>query len=70
MVTTIIKARAATHKKGKIPVKPVELIVRRVDEKRGLTDEVILRLGQDEMDEVAIEHKLIEALHKIAKHMK
>jgi hypothetical protein len=48
----------------------VELIVRRVDEKRGLTDEVILRLGQDEMDEVAIEHKLIEALHKIAKHMK
>jgi hypothetical protein len=68
LITAIIKARSETHKKRDVSVKPIELIVRRIDEKRGLTDEIVLRLGQAETDdESEIEQKLMEALREIAK---
>ena len=71
LITTIIKARSETCKKGDLPFKPVELIVRRVDEGRGRTDEIILRLGRKEAcDETVIEQKLTEALREIAKSKK
>lgn len=68
LITAIIKARSETHKKRDLPVRPIEIIVRRLDEKHGLTDEIILRLGQEEPEnEAAIEQKLLEALRDIAK---
>ena len=71
LITTIIKARSETWKKRDLPFKPVELIVRRVDERRGRTDEIILRLGQKEArDETVIEQKLMKALREIAKSKK
>ena len=59
LIAAIINARAATHKKRELPVKPVELVVRHVDEKRGLADEVILRFDQKEADEAALGQKLV-----------
>lgn len=71
LITTIIKARSETCKKGDLPSKAVELIVRHVDEKHGRTDEIILRLEQKEIrDETVIEEKLMEALREIAKGKK
>ena len=71
LITTIIKARSETCNKRDLPFKPVELIVRRVDERRGRTDEIILRLGQNEAcDETVIEQKLMKALREIAKSKK
>ncbi len=68
LITTIIKARSETWRKRDLPFRPLELIVRHVDEGRGRSDEITLRLGQEETrDETVIEQKLMEALHKIAK---
>jgi hypothetical protein len=68
LVTTIIKARSDIHKKRDLAAEPIEVIARRIDEGHGLTDEVILRIGQKEAEnEVTIEQRLTEALRKIAK---
>jgi len=51
-----------------LPSKPVELIVRCVDEGNWHSDEVILRIGEHEAaDETVIEHKLMDALRNITK---
>lgn len=66
LITTIIKARSETWRKRELPFKPVELIVRRVDERLRTSEEVVLRLGQGEAGaESAIEQKLTEALREI-----
>jgi hypothetical protein len=71
LVTIIIKARSETYKKGDLPSKAVELIVRHVDEKREQRDEITLRFEQNEIrDETIIEQKLMEALREIAKEKK
>lgn len=71
LITTIIKARSETWRKGDLPFKPLELIVRHVDEGRGRSDEIILRFGQNETsDETVIKQRLMEALREIAKRKK
>jgi hypothetical protein len=45
LVTAIIKARSEGVKKGDRPDEPIELIVRRVDDRAGLREETILRVG-------------------------
>ena len=71
LITTIIKARSETWRKRDLPFKPLDLIVRHIDERRGRSDEIILRFGQKETrDETVIEQKLMEALREIAKSKK
>ena len=71
LITTIVKARSETWRKRDLPFNPLELIVRRVDEGRGRTDEVILRLGQKETrNETVIEQKLMDGLREITKNKK
>ncbi len=71
LITTIIKARSETWRKRDLPFKTLELIVRHVDERRGCSDEIILRLGQKEAhDETILDQRLMEALSEIAKSEK
>ncbi len=71
LITTIIKARSETWRKRDLPFKPLELIIRHVDEGRGRSDEIILRLGQQEAhDETVIEQRLMESLREIVKNKK
>jgi hypothetical protein len=71
LITTMVNARSETWRKRDLPFKPLELIVRRVDEGRGRTDEITLRLGQKEArDETVTEQNLMEALREIAKSKK
>ncbi|MGA8152529.1 MAG: hypothetical protein WB952_16370 [Terriglobales bacterium] len=71
LITTIIKARSETWRKRDLPLKPVELIIRRVEEGPRRSDEIVLRLGQKEAsDENVIEQKLLDTLRDIAKSKK
>lgn len=45
LITAIIKARGEGVKKGDRPKEPVELIIRRVDDRSGFQEEVVLRIG-------------------------
>lgn len=66
LVTAIIKARSEGVKKGDRPNEPIELIVRRVDDRRGLREETILRVGAgDRVDSQVVAKKLIASLEKL-----
>ena len=66
LVTAIIKARSEGVKKGDRPDEPIELIVRRVDDRRGLREETILRVGAgDRLDSQAVAKKLLASLEKL-----
>jgi hypothetical protein len=76
LIATIVKARSETRRKSDLSFKPwgpdpLELIIRHVDERRGQSDEIIIRLGQEETsDAAAIEQKLMEALREIVRSEK
>ena len=66
LTTTIIKARSEGIKKGDNPSEPLELIVRRSDERNGFKEDVVLRIGHtDPVNEKVIEARLKELLDKL-----
>ena len=65
LVTAIIKARSEGVKKGDRPDEPIELIVRRVDDRRGLREETILRVGAGDRVDSLVAKKLIASLEKL-----
>lgn len=67
LITTILKARSESVKKGDHPREPVELIVRKVN-KIGEVDEIkVLRIGHEEpIDESLIKEKLDAAAKQLA----
>lgn len=68
LITTIIKARSESVKKGDRPSEPVELIVRRVSKEDEFQEEKILRVGHDDpVDPKEIEVALRRALEKLMK---
>ncbi len=68
LITEIFKARAAGIKKGDHPRDPLVLIVRRVDDKDGYREDIILRAEYTEkMDSALIEKVLNKSVHEILK---
>lgn len=66
LVTTIIKARSESVKKGDSPCEPVELIVRRVCKDGEFREEKLLRFShRDHVDKKAIDQKLHEVIGKL-----
>jgi hypothetical protein len=71
LITTIIKARSETRRKGEMPADPIKIIVRRVDDEGGITEEIILRLGQTEIGrKEVVEQRLMDTLREVAKRKK
>ncbi len=67
LVTAVIKARTEGIKKGDKPEEPLELIVRRVDERNQFSEEIVLRIGRsDSIDSKTIDQKIQEALRNLA----
>lgn len=67
LITTIFKARSRGIDNGDGPRDPLELIVRRVDERSGFKEEVVLRIGHtDPLDERKIEDRINRTLERIA----
>jgi hypothetical protein len=67
LITAIIKARSEGIKRGDGPSAPLELIVRRVDERDGYKEETLLRIGHaDPVDEKKIEARLTESANAIS----
>jgi len=65
LVTAIIKARAEGKERGDRPSEPLELIVRRADE-RGYKEEIVLRVPSDTViDSALIEGALTESLGRL-----
>ncbi len=66
LVTTIIKARSESVRKGDHPHDPVELIIRRVIKSGEIREEKVLRIGYDEpIDPKEIKRKLNAATKKL-----
>lgn len=69
-ITAIIKARADGVKKGDRPNDPLELIVRRFDDRNAFREEVVLRIGHsDAVDQKVIEKQVDEAIRKLFKKL-
>ena len=66
LIAVILKARSDNVKKGHRPLQPVELIVRRTDDSRGISEETVLKLGPAaKVDRKTIEQKLKKPLSKL-----
>jgi len=66
LITAILKVRSSSVRKGHRPLQPVELIVRRTVESRGVSDETVLKLGRcEKVDRKTIERELKKALSKL-----
>lgn len=66
LITTIIKARAEGVKKGDRPADPLELIVRRAEDREGYREEIVLRIAHnDHVDPAAIEDQIEKALQRL-----
>lgn len=68
LITAIIKARSDGVKKGDGPNEPLELVIRRVDDRSGFQEEIVLRIGhRDPVDPEALEKRVDEALRELLK---
>jgi hypothetical protein len=68
LVTAIIQARSAGIRKGDHPREPLVLIVRRVDEKNGYHEDIVLRIGHaDKVDSGLIEDRLNTSIRELFK---
>lgn len=66
LITAILKARSDSVKKGDRPSEPVELVVRRIDDRHGFHEETVLRLGHaDKVVRKTVEQQLKKALSKL-----
>jgi hypothetical protein len=66
LITEIIKARSAGIQKGDHPKEPLEIIVRRIDEKNGFQEETILRIGhQEKVESKVIDEKVNAAVRRL-----
>ena len=66
LITEIIKARSAGIQKGDHPKGPLEIIVRRIDEKNGFQEETILRIGhQEKVESKVIDEKVNAAVRRL-----
>ena len=66
LITTIIKARADGVKKGDRPADPLELIVRRAEDREGYREEIVFRIAhQDHVDPAMIEEQIEKALKRL-----
>ena len=66
LVVEIIRARSAGIKQGDHPSEPLELIVRRMDDKKQLREEIVLSIGHtDRIVKKKVEEQLREALRRI-----
>lgn len=71
LLTTIIKARAESVKKGDRPSEPIELIIRRVEGGSEFREETIIRIGHnDAVDPREIERRLKDATAKLLRNTK
>jgi len=71
LLTTIIKARAESVKKGDRPSHPIELIIRRVEGGGEFREETVLRIGHNDMvDPQEIERQLQDAAAKLLRSAK
>jgi len=66
LITAIINARSEGIKRGDHPNDPIELIVRRSDDRSGFREETVLQIGHNETaDSAFIEKQLAAALKKL-----
>jgi hypothetical protein len=69
LIVTLVKARKKGVAAGDRPSAPLELIVRRSDEKLGYREEMVVRIGCDDpVTERQIEAKIRRALGKILRN--
>lgn len=66
LVVTILKARTEGVNRGDNPREPLEVIVRRTDDARGITDETVIRIGNtDRVDRQQIQQVLVESTSRL-----
>jgi hypothetical protein len=68
LITAIIQSRSDGARRGDRPAEPVELIIRRVNERNKFHEEFVLRVGHREpQDRTEVEMKIHEALRRLFK---